>query len=79
MSQKEGISISGIASRLRRARMKLKLVLIEGGKSICQTRGHGSVRHAYDRTGSSRFAPTAHRITKQWYPDYDIRRNGMVR
>ena len=34
MSQKEGISISGIASRLRRARMKLKLVLIEGGKSI---------------------------------------------
>ena len=34
MSEKEGISISGIGSRLRRARMKLKLVLIEGGKSV---------------------------------------------
>jgi len=34
MSQKEGISLSGIGSRLRRARMKLKLVLIEGGKRI---------------------------------------------
>ena len=34
MSQKEGISLSGIGNRLRRARMKLKLVLIEGGKRI---------------------------------------------
>lgn len=34
MAKKEGISISGIGSRLRRARMRLKLVLIEGGKRI---------------------------------------------
>ena len=34
MSKKEGISLSGIGNRLRRARMKLKLVLIEGGKRI---------------------------------------------